>query len=207
MSSVGSSRCCLPLPRIWVVRASRPASAMIHYPRAGGVIVSALPAQLSRHRGDAPGTRSGGGPLLDQPLAARLRASGGEATAPVPSATLGIGSTKPTSRCAVSSRRRWRCTGRATAGQATHAVGEQEPPQFRWAHRPARRETPPQSEVPARVATAPVTPAPTERSLCRECGHRLVHFCTCCQGFEFRRSRCPVVRDLLKDGRNLATAG
>src|SRR3982751_3536283 len=55
---------------------------------AGRLVVPALPAQLSRHRGAVPGARSGGGPLHPEPLGVGLRAPDREETAAVPQATL-----------------------------------------------------------------------------------------------------------------------
>src|SRR5881275_2449424 len=55
---------------------------------AGGLLVPAPPAQLSRHRGAVPGARSGGGSLHPEPLGAGLCPAHREETAAVPQATL-----------------------------------------------------------------------------------------------------------------------
>src|SRR3954471_21978090 len=55
---------------------------------AGRLVVPALPAQLSRHRGAVPRARSGGGPLHPQSLGAGLRAPDREETARLPQAAL-----------------------------------------------------------------------------------------------------------------------
>src|SRR5215204_6447236 len=54
----------------------------------GRLLVSTLPAQLSRHRGAVSGARSGGGPLHPEPLGARLCSADRAPTASVPQATL-----------------------------------------------------------------------------------------------------------------------
>src|SRR3982751_6869929 len=55
---------------------------------AGRLLVSALPAQLLRHRGAVPGARSGGGSLHPEPLGPGLCPAHREETAAVPKATL-----------------------------------------------------------------------------------------------------------------------
>src|SRR3954465_11916911 len=60
--------------------------------RAGRLVVPALPAQLSRHRGVVPGARLGGRPLAPEPVGAGLRAPDREETARLPQATLRVGS-------------------------------------------------------------------------------------------------------------------
>src|SRR4051812_3916598 len=58
---------------------------------AGRLVVSALPAQLPRHRGTVPRARSGGGPLHAEPLGSGLRAADREEIAAVPQAALRLG--------------------------------------------------------------------------------------------------------------------
>src|SRR3954451_18018845 len=57
---------------------------------AGRLVVPALPAQLSRHRGTVPGARPGGGPLHPEPLGPGLCPAHREETAAVPQALLQI---------------------------------------------------------------------------------------------------------------------
>src|SRR3954451_14439585 len=55
---------------------------------AGRLLVPALPAQLSRHRGVVPGARPCGGPLHPEPLGVGLRAPDREEAAGLPQAPL-----------------------------------------------------------------------------------------------------------------------
>ena len=59
--------------------------------RAGGLLVPTLRAELSRHRGDAPGAWAYGRSLHDQPVGARLRARHRAPPAPVSQTALRLG--------------------------------------------------------------------------------------------------------------------
>src|SRR3954471_11293160 len=58
---------------------------------AGGLVVSALPAQLSRHRGAVSGARLGGRPRHPEPLGAGLRAPDRAPAASLPQTPLRLG--------------------------------------------------------------------------------------------------------------------